>query len=269
MEKIASPTLIRCLRLLAAAGDSGATVTATYLNAFADQDPPQSQLRLGKMYRQMRWEFYEHTPAVADYFTGVGWANGMDNGDDEVLEITRLGRAVLVNAEREAQEAYENAEFAITMNPDSPMDYVQFLEKISTMGEGVMVIDRYASVRAIVQLANLLPVARVLSSSNRTRTDSTPTARIADLESMLGAVSDPAEVRLLDANPSPLHDRVVLPLKGSGLLLGGSLGGTQVNTVVTLSEGMTADLRTRHEQHWGDAKPVEPKAPEPAKDPAN
>jgi len=194
---------------------------------------------------------------MSDYLKRLGWVRASDGlGFRNELVVTPLGVSVATQLMYEEENSRESRDFAIAMQPESTLDYMRFVSQLNGLGDDILIVDRYLAAAAVGQLAHLIGVTRILTTSVKTSTDRSPESRRGEILAGLAVTGGTTEVRTLDDVPSPLHDRLVLPESGKGLLLGGSLGGKQVNTVVTLSEGMTIDLRSKHMEHWTRAIPV-------------
>jgi hypothetical protein len=55
-----------------------------------------------------------------------------------------------------------------------------------------------------------------------------------------------------------LHDRYVLPASGVGLMIGTSLGGSQLTVITHLSEDTTQILRDHYEGLWAQGNVLAP-----------
>ncbi|MGC4173718.1 hypothetical protein [Demequina sp.] len=257
MDELISPAVVRTLRLVYLASEEGVPVTASQIDAFADAAPPQLRSALsGRQSLLQIWEFQpKHQPSVSDYLTRVGFISPVAGYSSHVYELSRLGRAVVQAAGTSSEPTSEDL-FEIVMRPDSALDYAHFVEEVAKLS-GVLVIDRYAAVPNIIELAALIGVDQILTGG-KTSADKSAADRRTKAQIGLAKVGEAAEVRILEQKAGRIHDRLVLPKEGRGLLLGGSLGGMAVNTVVSMSPEMTKALRALHEVHWEEAQPIRP-----------
>ena len=143
-----------------------------------------------------------------------------------------------------------------------PFIYAQVLTQIDSIANS-LVIDPYLQAQDLSVLLQLRHVERVLIRPARAH-GTTVEERLQQLRIAVGARPD-VQVRAASDTPSELHDRVVLSREGGqALLLGTSLGGTQM-TVLTRLEGATATvLRDHYESVWESAEELAPIARETA-----
>lgn len=139
---------------------------------------------------------------------------------------------------------------------DNPVFYAGLLREIAAMN-GVLIVDPYLPTIEIPALGQIPSVTRVLTGSRPVR-DEAPRAQSTEqrriqLAINLGAVDGRLQLR----TANDIHDRYALPASGRGLLIGGSLGGRKVTTVVELSESATAQNRAHCDDIWDRADIVE------------
>lgn len=195
-----------------------------------------------------------HFQHIAEDLVALGVAKRVIGG----YSPTDAGRRALANIDA-ATEA------AVRRTPDSepvavigvarePVFYSAVLGQLVDLPD-VLIIDRYLGADDVRVLARITSVSRVLTGPQpvKDRNEKSPASRLQHLA--LAAGTRPGlQVRLTTA----IHDRYMLPSKGAGLMLGGSLGGSKVTTAVELSEAATADHRRTFDAIWVDAEPVDP-----------
>lgn len=172
--------------------------------------------------------------------------------ENDRVSITDAG-AALVRAALNTREGPQVLEVVGRM--DDPFMYAELLTRIDEM-DSPMVIDPYLQPDDLRTLLRISGVGRVLTSESARR-NQTKEERTRKLGIALGVQ---AQVPLRIANPESkeLHDRLVIPQSGEALIMGTSLGGTQLTVMTKVSVETTAVLREHYEQVWRDGVDVEP-----------
>jgi hypothetical protein len=201
----------------------------------------------------------EPEPATA-HLARLGWLEIRGEGDQGVLSLTDLGRALLRGAER--AEIAEPRLSVVVFKADNPLAYPQMVGHLAGLGDGILV-DPFLGVEQLHELVLRTQLSRFLISDR----PSAARKRAAIGTYLRGSgTARPVEVRAA----SGFHDRVVLGAKGS-FTLGTSLNGVgTTTTVLTPLPPAAADaLRAETESIWSGATPlVEEANVEVSEDPA-
>lgn len=179
------------------------------------------------------------------------------SGDGWIL--SRTGRAVLETETGGATPASEPVEVVGRMT--DPAFYSRLLTRIDDVQQA-LIIDPYLHPDDLMTLLEIPSVQRVLTKRAR-MTPPRPMDiddRTRKLGFAIGSRSD-VELRLAAPGTNELHDRLVLPREaGAGVLIGTSLGGTQMTVVTHLSVEATSALRAHFEAIWDSGEQVMPVA---------
>ncbi|WP_167050750.1 hypothetical protein [Salinibacterium sp. ZJ77] len=190
--------------------------------------------------------------SVAEYLVETGLAIEHGGG----LKLTKVGLALNSGLQTpEKRLALDQPLLEVVGRLEDPVVYARLLTEIDKL-DGALVVDPYLPAADLLALLELPSVERVLSKDTWTKGVKRD-ARRRHLQLALGAKPE-VELRFLDSEIQELHDRLVLPRRGLGLMIGTSLGGTQVTVITHLSDDTTSLLRRHYEDLWQQAVPVAP-----------
>jgi len=259
---VPSLDVIRLLSYVDALNRSGVALSVEAARAFSTAPP------IGEWYNWLDEAIEDHELGRNDevvfvstyyYCVNVHWLT--IDPDKKDVRLSALGAAVLAVHDSGSGDVSGTDRFDVVMSPGDPFDYVRLLAEFGKMAEPLLV-DPYVPVEHLYALAKNRLVARVLTSDRKTAYDRKPPDRVLKLQGLVGAAHASEysfELRTVSGDsPSAIHDRLVLPTSGRGLMLGGSLGAKQPVSVVTLTEEMTKALLSLYEPHWNLATPVVP-----------
>lgn len=226
----------------------GVNVTKSDLDAFLNAQP-------GVMFDPFLEDLY---PRTTEYLVD---ARLLRNARFTLI-VTAAGEALIRATEPEGGQASDGAVVEVVGRLSDPFAYAQLLTRIDDVADA-MVIDPYLPPADLAVLLQLGSVRRVLTNDQNaaglSKADRGQKLRIA-----LGARPG-VELRFAPAKGNTLHDRLVLPrLGGEGMLLGASLGGSQLTVATRLSAESTSVLRAHYEVVWRDgttAKPIGRESP--------
>lgn len=257
--EIATPAMLRTLRYVRTLNDQGVRPSLDHLNAYADAVLPrvvlQDNYNSSAASYLMMDHHYESVNTVGKYVMQVGWVEMIDDG----AGLTAIGRAISTTAGENTNSAASPPAVNIMLRGNDPVSYVDFLEALQRVGGGgdVMLIDPYLPSTHVPVLMDEAGVTRVLTSdvpvrdARESRADRTRAFGL-----LLGArVNGDKAVRY--AEKGSIHDRLVLPSEGTGLMLGRSLGGSHLTAVVELTDTLTSFFRDHYEPIWSQSQPVE------------
>lgn len=246
-----SPLLVECLALVRVASDAGIGISGTHIDRYVEEPRPNF------LHAGDEWTLFgPHSATMATfldssharYLEAVGWIRCDPLEDSHI--ITKLGRAVLESHERDSPA---QPDFSVVLDPDAPVDYALFAHHLSTLSH-VLVVDPYLAGAFFPVLANMPSIRRLLIRKSKAAGQSWAD-RAGSIRATLALVPG-IEVRFTESRD--LHDRLVLPSVGRGVLLGGSLGGRQANTAISLPEHMTTLHRDAMQAIWDEAESLEP-----------
>lgn len=251
--KLVSPIIAKGLAFLRLLNEQRAYPTEAAVNEFARTTTMQSQYTLDETF----W-VTDQDPTVTAYLARVGFTVQTRDG----LSLTRTGFAFargLAQMDRMAQTPdADSAPIEVVGRLDDAFTYARLLAQIDAIDEA-FIIDPYLAPPELSSLLQLPRVRRVLTKRAPVtgRRKLTADDRTTQLQIHLGA--NPAvELRLLPPEKRELHDRLVLPPHGPGLIIGTSLGGSQLTVVTSLGEDSTAQLRAHYDELWSESEAVEP-----------
>lgn len=254
---LANPATLRTLRYVRTLNDSGIAPTLSAVKAYANAASPDI---VGS--RRML-DFWDPEPdetyvvaSIASYLQAVQWIEVQG----ESVQITEIGRAIDARSEPDESEAGALQGLTVVLEGTNALAYSKLLIAIQRIkGEGdVMIVDPFFPVAHLPTLVEYGGVRRVLTRDVDVRdAGERKRERKETLQIMLGANRENSlEARFAD--PGVLHDRLIIPAVGKGLMLGRSLGGRQTTVVVELNETVTDVLRLHHNLLWETATAVEP-----------
>ncbi|WP_411699018.1 hypothetical protein [Conyzicola sp.] len=257
---VVAPLTLRALRYIRMLEAQSVYCTFEDLTAFVRTASPAVSLRDNfeddAHDDLMTTHHYVVVNTVEKYLTDVGWIESTSRG----VELTKLGRAVAASADGESLQSASRTVVNIALEGSDPLTYSQFLIALQRTGRGIdmMLIDPYLPSAHVPLLLDDAGVTHILTADNPVHdSDESATVRRKNFGLALGArASDRFGIRL--AKKGNLHDRLVLPTEGTGLMIGRSLGGKQLTAVVELNDSMTSLLRAHYAPIWDAAKPVSP-----------
>ncbi|WP_348788452.1 hypothetical protein [Leifsonia sp. NPDC080035] len=221
-------------------------------------------------------EAYASTPLPAGVMDYLGQAWGFNRQVNIVQYLTDAGFVIVVGREVhitpigvafcDATEELPSARKSVEAKPlevvgrlEDPVTYAELLAEVDKCKDS-LVVEPYIPPAEFASLLKLPEVKRVLTKETYIIQGGkrvSVTDRRRNLAIALGGRSD-AELRVLPKEIKELHDRYVLPSSGSGLMVGTSLGGSQLTVVVHLSEDSTQTLLQHYDELWAKAEVVEP-----------
>ena len=257
---IATPEMLRLLRYLRTLNGHGVYPSEQQLDAYASTILPATVLinnRDQEMWDDVLFDqHYEVKNTVQSYVMQVGWVEVTGRG----AELTDLGRAVDAGAHESNVRSSESPVISIVLKGNDPLSYVQLIEAIQRVsGEtDVLLIDPYLPAIHLSTLVDIAGVTRVLTSdvavsdANESREQRTKRFSL-----VLGSRAERG-IAVRYAKKGAIHDRLILPTKGPGLMVGRSLGGRQLTAVVELNDQLTTLFRNSYAPKWAEATPVSP-----------
>jgi hypothetical protein len=245
----------RLLAYVDAVRSRGHRLTRAEFNEFANR-PYRRQRTTGLVtIARMQSDITERVswrePANA-WFERLGWLTN-DSQDGDGVMLTSLGMALLRHLEAPSPVAPEDSAIEIFLDPDDPMSYVRLIGTLSSLGEGVLLIDPYFR---FAQLEDVMgsSVSRILTSRK------IGAKSVAQLELALGVLptDERPEIRVV----ADLHDRFAISDEGRVVALGSSIGSSRKNigAVVEFHDEAGHAIRVAHETLWSDATVLTPKA---------
>jgi hypothetical protein len=255
---VATPAMLRALRYVSVLSSQGVRCTHDDLAAFADATIP-----FLKLWDNYEWEIrydvmtdhhYEPTNTVGEYLLQVRWVQESDG----YVELTKLGRAIAASSGNGALNHQPSPVINIALKGNDPLSYVAFLDAIQRVGGGsaVMLIDPYLPSKHVQLLMDDAGVNRVLTTDVAVSdVKESRAARTRAFGLLLGA-RKARGLEIKYAQKGTIHDRLVIPAKGTGLMMGRSLGGRQMTAVVELNDDLTRYFREIYTLAWSEAKAV-------------
>lgn len=194
---------------------------------------------------------------IVRYLKGTGFVVVIG----ESVRITPIGAAFCDATEElpATRQVDDPKPLEVVGRLEDPVTYAELLAEIDKCRDS-LIIEPYIPPTEFASLLKLPEVRRVLTKETFIIQHGEKVGandRRRQLAIALGARSD-AELRVLPKAIKELHDRYVLPSSGNGLMIGTSLGGTQLTVVVHLSEDSTQTLREHYDKLWSQAEAVEP-----------
>lgn len=257
--KLVSPIIARGLSFLLLLNEQGSRPSPQVVNEFCRTTTSQSIYQLDD-------EFWvtDQDRTVSAYLTRVGFAvQGLGT-----ISLTDTGMAFAKALEQSAGGGgADPAPIEVVGRLEDLFTYAALLTQVDSR-EHALIVDPYLPAPELSSLLRLPRVERVLSTRTRLtgRRKQDAETRTMHLQLALGARPS-VELRLLPPEIRELHDRLILPSTGQGLIVGTSLGGSHLTVVTSLGADTTAQLRAHYDALWEQAEPLEPIArqvePEP------
>jgi hypothetical protein len=257
MPELIAAHVGRALAFVAIVNREDVFPTKAHVDAFVGTQPPAARAHPLSL-TQMAYEatlLRDHSLAtpVSDYLLQTGLAIEHGGG----LKLTKVGAALRTGVERYASHGSSDQEvLEVVGRLDDPITYARLLTEIDKQ-QRALVIDPYLPSGDLLTLIELASVERVLTRDIGTHGQGRE-ERKRHLAIALGARPE-VQLRFLPPEVKELHDRLVLPRsEGAGLMIGTSLGGSQVTVISHLSEDTTSVLRGHYEALWVQGEPLEP-----------
>lgn len=183
---------------------------------------------------------------LADFFGGV-------------YVPTDSGRRIIayIDNERAAADQRETNHEPLTIIgiPSAPITYAGILTALAGLSE-VLFVDPYLAAVDLGSLQRIPTVTRVLTGERLVGDRSEK----GDRKTLLGIAAG-SRPDLTVRTSTAIHDRYAIPSVGAGFILGASMGGKKLTTILELSDEAMATIRAKHEAIWADAAEVEPIVP--------
>lgn len=189
----------------------------------------------------------------------LGWlketGSRLDAGgnDEQGLQLTDLGRALLRDAEREATPQEEVG--VVVLEAGDSLAYPVLIGQFAAAGEGLLV-DPYLKLADLNGIVVSTRLTRVLVSAPKNHRGQE--AELAAMATHLNSASLSRHVEVRSS--TDLHDRVLLANEGDVMTLGTSLNGVGRKTTVFTPVPSPAReaLRMEYERLWSEATLVGP-----------
>lgn len=248
MTQLLGPKPLRALLFVETLNAQGAQPTKSDVNAFIEA-------------RTNLFDFDPYTdglyPRTVDYLIDAR----LLTYSDRRLTLTSAGTAILRAAMADSSSTGRTQPIEVVGRMTDPFVYAELLARIDDVSDA-LVIDPYLHPSDLAALLRLSNVRRILTRDTRIN-GMTKSDRAQKLKIALGAHPE-TQLRFASAGSRELHDRLILPARGGeALILGTSLGGTQLTVVTRIGEDPTSALRTHYNSVWDGGGPVEPITREP------
>ena len=258
MAALTSEPVTRALAYLAILNESNVCPSPEHVDAFVSSALPETAR--AQYYSGVRTSNLIASAAISQisvestsaYLLTTGMAWRVDEG----LELTPVGLAFHLGIEKRNRDIGTAGDLLeVVGRLEDPSTYSRLLTEIDKQ-IGALIIDPYLPPAALLTLLELPNVTRILSKDTRINGQSQDERR-RHLAITLGARSD-VELRFLPSSIRELHDRYVIPTSGEGLMIGTSLGATQVTVMTHLGSDTTEHLRDHYEDLCLKADRLEP-----------
>lgn len=179
------------------------------------------------------------TETMTAYLLRLGWIKQ----DVNVFTPTRLGLAVLREANSPQPNSDAGSTLEIVIDPSNPFAYAQLMAKITSLGD-CLIVDPYLDEQQLLTLAGFSNVTRILTGDKNRKANGP----------VFGLVLHAAphlEVRTV--KQAELHDRFAIPATGSVYMLGSSLNSIakRFGVVTTLEESSSRLISDNYKTIWG------------------
>jgi hypothetical protein len=212
-----------------------------YATAHGTGLPTKGFVKLAKSPKRVdTWRYFSasvrdegHPEAVDTYLIKAGLV--VDEGGS--VRITDTGRMLL----RSAREVTREEEPAATLVLDKGDTWAWHDVVDAAKGVGdYLLVDPYAKSPALADLARYTGLRRVLVGTRSTE----------DFAPLLGLSPSPGALEIRRGDGA--HDRMIIPIAGPVLQLGGSFDrvGKKPSTLVKHSSDVSAALRHTYEEQW-------------------
>ena len=253
MQQLIPSNVQRGLSFLYALNAGEVYPAAEHVNAFVYADLPRSAVH-HYLHDDQQNDFDDIRggDSVVEYLLTTGLAIVHGGG----ISLTKAGRALAIRGDSGIVIDGDAAALQVIGRFEDPVMYAKFLTEVDKQ-ESALVVDPYLPPDALFALIELPGVRRVLTRDTAIKGHQQQ-ARRRQLAIAIG-VKPEVELRFLPPDVKELHDRYVLPQHaGEGLMVGTSLGGTQLTVVTHLSADTTKVLRKHYDALWDSASPLEP-----------
>lgn len=257
VSDLISAPVQRALNFIAVVNEGDVFPTKAAVDAFVYTEQPTSSLdqflNPFRGARALAVASLSEVSSVAAYLTATGLAIEHGGG----IKLTKSGLALWAGIDkRSLQRPSAQEVLEVVGRLEDPIVYAKLLTEIDKQ-ERALVVDPYLPSADLLNLIELPGVERVLTRDTNVHGQKKDERR-RHLAIALGARPD-VELRFLSQEVKELHDRLVLPTGvGAGLMIGTSLGGTQLTVVSHLSEDTTEVLRHHYELLWSRGEKLEP-----------
>lgn len=250
---IQQPEVLKALKFLHAANNQKVYPTMVEVVKFATEKEPESQFA----FRAVEFDAFRSvsTDHLLKYLEDARLVTVVRGG----AHLSDAGHALVKENQKRAFEDPEEV-LEVVGRARDPIFYAKLLTEIGKL-EDALLVDPYLPASDLYSVLELRNVTRVLTNKGRgTRpiAGEQPQNRKEAMALALGAFEVRPELRMQNPEGRELHDRVVLPRSGQGIMLGTSLGGTQLTVVTHLTEDATEVLLRHYEQIFDSAFPVNP-----------
>jgi hypothetical protein len=253
MQQLIPGNVQRGLSFLFALNVGDVYPAAEHVDAFVYAEVPRSAIH--HYLQDDQYDDFagiEGGDSVVEYLLTTGLAIAHGGG----ISLTKAGRALAARGDTGIASDGTAAALQVVGRFEDPITYAKFLTEVDKQ-ESALVVDPYLPPDALFALIELPGVKRVLTRDTAIKGHEQQ-ARRRQLAIAIG-VKPEFELRFLPPEVKELHDRYVLPEhSGEGLMIGTSLGGTQVTVVTHLSGDTTKVLRKHYDALWDAASPLEP-----------
>ena len=239
----------RALAYLAALERSGHYPTLPLLEAYVAKPYRSTTSPFGIQASALVQVFRGVDEALVNYLLRLDWVTFSPDG----VKLTSLGRAIHTAAEREERSDGESTD--VVLDRDDPVVLAKLFRELSEVGVALL-IDPYFRIDHLMSVLQATEVNRILTSKKVSKSG---IDALAIALGTLGPDARKVEVRVADKT---LHDRHVVGVDGTVLLLGASLNGVGSVTSVVVKMADSAEVIAANcELMWDSADPLEPIAP--------
>jgi hypothetical protein len=263
MVVMTSESVIRGLKYLRMLNDSNVRPLAGFVDAFVEAPLTTPTSDFAAFTARLNIPRYAAGNASGDkadikissYLLTTGMAESVS--DSGALELTEIGLGFLRGIEKEEQATSRVSDSVIEVvgRLEDPVVYARLLTEIDKQHDA-LIVDPYLQSTDLLTLLELPSVKRVLTKDTRIRGE-TAEVRSRRFAIALGARAD-VELKYLLGRGGELHDRLVIPTAGEALMIGTSLGGSQMTVISHLSEDTTTLLRAHYEELWAQGDKLDP-----------
>lgn len=180
------------------------------------------------------------TEKMTAYLLRLGWIR---QDSASVITPTRLGQAVLREANSPKPDSDASSTLEVVIDPSSPFAYAQLMAKVTSLGD-CLIVDPYLDEQQVLTLAGFPNVTRILTGDRHLKAK----------EPVFGLVLQAApHLELRTVKQADLHDRFVIPEQGSVYMLGSSLNSIakRFGVATTLEESSSRLISDNYDAAWG------------------
>ena len=194
---------------------------------------------------------------VVEYLVRMGWLLAASSDSDASVELTTLGRALLISLRLQVPGQVQDNEgsSAVVLSPENPFVYLDLTRAVARAADGLL-IDPYFKADMVEWLLSATTISRLLVAKQA--------AEVRRLELVLDALKDSPEIGRLEIRTSSseaLHDRCLVHRDGTIELLGTSITGVgrHLSTITPLPVAATKAYQVHLNDLWTSAESLEPK----------